>query len=446
MSAFRRLAFFGLLSLLLISAVRADSNTTVVIDAARLFDGERVIEQPRIVIKDDTIVAVGSQQEIAIPSKAQHLNYPNRFIMPGLIAAHSHVGTVSGLQHGGEYYSRETVKRDLAQFQRYGVVAVNALGLNRPLFHQLRNEMRGKQHNGADLYGAGAGVGAVDGAPPKGRMGLTEDQADRPATPEQARLAVRQMHDAGIDMVKVWVDGMGGDVPTMPAEIYQAAFEEAQSLGLPSAAHIHYLEDAKGVVAAGVDVVAHGVRDTDVDQEFIDLMLAGDVWYVPTININEAEYIYAQHPEWLHDPFFADSLSEELKQRLSDDSWREDALAKSDNHRQSVNYNIKNLKKLHDAGVKIALGTDSGATALRIPGFAEHRELELMVEAGMTPIAVLQAATANAAAMMQLSNRGRLAAGYQADFLILSADPTFNILASRQIDEVWRHGIQQVKF
>ncbi|THF72277.1 MAG: amidohydrolase family protein, partial [Methylophaga nitratireducenticrescens] len=115
-------------------------------------------------------------------------------------------------------------------------------------------------------------------------------------------------------------------------------------------------------------------------------------------------------------------------------------------NRQSVNYNIKNLTKLHNAGVKIALGTDSGATALRIPGFAEHRELELMVQAGMSPTAVLQAATANAAAMMQLPNRGRLAAGYQADFLVLSADPTFNILASRQIVEVWRYGIQQEKF
>lgn len=207
-----------------------------------------------------------------------------------------------------------------------------------------------------------------------------------------------------------------------------------------------YLDDAKGVVAAGVNVVAHGVRDTDVDQEFIDLMLAGDVWYVPTININEAEYIYAQHPEWLHDPFFTDSLSPELQQQLSDDSWREAVLAKSEKNRQSVNYNIKNLTKLHNAGVKIALGTDSGATALRIPGFAEHRELELMVQAGMSPTAVLQAATANAAAMMQLPNRGRLAAGYQADFLVLSADPTFNILASRQIVEVWRYGIQQEKF
>ncbi|ODN67271.1 amidohydrolase family protein [Methylophaga muralis] len=446
MSVFRQLSLFGLLSLLLISTVRAESNSTIVIDSARLFDGEHVIEQARMVIENDTIIAVGSQQEIALPAQARHLSYANRFIMPGLIAAHSHVGTVSGLQHGGDFYSRETVMRDLAQFQRYGVVAVNALGLNRPLFHELRNEMRGSHHRGADLYGAGAGVGAIDGAPPKGRMGLTEDQAERPATPAAARLAVKQMNDAGIDMVKVWVDGMGGDVPTMPAEIYQAAFEEAHALGLPSAAHIHYLDDAKGVVAAGVNVVAHGVRDTDVDQEFIDLMLAGDVWYVPTININEAEYIYAQHPEWLHDPFFTASLSPELQQQLSDDSWREAALAKSEKNRQSVNYNIKNLTKLHNAGVKIALGTDSGATALRIPGFAEHRELELMVQAGMSTTSVLQAATANAAAMMQLPNRGRLAAGYQADFMVLSADPTFNILASRQIVEVWRYGIQQEKF
>lgn len=416
------------------------ANPALVIDAGRLFDGEQVIDDARMVIRDGRVVKVGARSDIATPEGAETIDHSEGFVMPGLIAAHSHVGMVQGTEHGGQFYSRETVLRDLAQFQRYGVVAVNALGLNRPLFHTLREELRGANHGGADLYGAAAGVGAVDGLPPDGVMGLSSDQIQRPETAEQAREAVRRMADAGIDMVKVWVDSADGQFPRMPEEVYRAAIDEAQALGLPAAAHVHDLEDAKGVVRAGVDVVAHGVRDELVDEEFVTMMREQGTWYVPTINLDEAEYIYAEHPEWLDDPFLRSALSDDLLTQLGDESWRTEKLADVEDDREAVNINLRNLGILHQAGINIALGTDSGATALRIPGFAEHRELELMVQAGMQPIEALRSATSKAAQMMRLEDRGSLAAGNRADFLVLASDPTADIRATRSLQQIWRDG------
>ncbi len=421
------------------SASFAESVTAI--DVGRLFDGRQVFDTMRILVKDDKIDKIGAQSDIEIPVGAQKLSYPNSTVIPGLIASHSHVGMVSGIDHGGQFYTRDTVERDLKQFQRYGVLTVNALGLNRPLFYDLRQASRAGMMQGADLYGAGPGVGAVDGAPPAAAMRAEPDQASRPKTAEDARAAVREMKDQGIDMVKVWVDSLGGKAPKMPPEIFTAAIAEAHAQGLSAAAHIHDLEDAKAVVRAGVDVVGHGVRDADVDEEFIALMLEHDVWYVPTINIDEAEYIYAEHPEWLDSPFLRNALSPALNARIKDQAWREKAIANSTSRRSAVSYNLHNLKRLHDAGVKISFGTDSGATPLRIPGFAEHRELELMVEAGLTPTEALTVATANSAAMMGLTDRGTLAPGMRADFIILKSDPTKDIRATREIIEIWHKGV-----
>lgn len=327
----------------------------VVLEGARLFDGRQVVDDARVVIENGRVIAAGPMASTPLPAGARPRDVSGKTIIPGLIAAHSHVGMVNGLEHGGVNYTRETVSRDLAQFQRFGVVAVNALGMNRPLFHSLRREWQAGNPTGADLYGAGAGVGAVEGAPPA-RMRAEPDQVERPATPEAARAAVNRMADAGIDMVKVWVDDLGGTAPKLRPEVYRAAINPA------------------------------------------------------------------------------------IEARLKDEAWRKETLAKAANPRQQVATNIENLRRLHKAGVKIAFGTDSGATALRLPGFAEHLELGHMVSAGLTPVQALTVATRASAEMLGAADRGCLWQGCRADLLILSADPTVNIANSRTIEEVWRNG------
>jgi imidazolonepropionase-like amidohydrolase len=418
----------------------ASAGGTTVVDAARMFDGRAVVDRPRLVIRDGRILAAGPQAEVAIPEGARRVELGDRYLMPGIIAAHSHVGMVNGTEFGGRYYTRETVADDLAQFQRYGVVAVNALGMNRPLFHQLRREWRDGAHGGADLYGAGPGVGMVDGGAPPASMNPEPDQVARPRTPAEARAAVDAMADAGVDVIKVWIDDLNHQAPKMPPAVYRAAIEQAHARGLKAAAHIHALEDAKGAVAAGIDIIGHGVRDRPVDAALLAAMRERGVWYIPTVNLNEAEYIYAEHPEWLDDPFFRMALDPALEARFRDPAWRAAALARSAGQRQQVATNLANLRAAHAAGVRVALGTDSGATPLRIPGFAEHLEMAHFVAAGMTPAEALRAATSNGAEVMGLADRGRLAAGQRADFLVLTADPTLDIANTRRIGAVWRNG------
>lgn len=136
------------------------------------------------------------------------------------------------------------------------------------------------------------------------------------------------------------------------------------------------------------------------------------------------------------------ALSPELARQFADPAWRSKVLAdpKTAAARASLAMNLRNLKTLHDAGVKIGFGTDSGATPLRVAGIAEHRELALMVEAGLTPQQALKIATANAADALRLTDRGRIAPGLRADFIVLDADPSRAIGNSQSIREVWLRG------
>jgi imidazolonepropionase-like amidohydrolase len=228
----------------------------------------------------------------------------------------------------------------------------------------------------------------------------------------------------------------------MKPEIYQAAIDEAHRAGARVAVHIYYLEDAKAVLRAGADIIAHGVRDQLVDAEFIQEMKARSAWYIPTINLDECFYIFAENPAWMKQPFFQNALQPALKAQLTNPAYSEKTLRnpKIATFKNAVETNEANVKALYDAGVKVAFGTDSGATPLRIPGFAEHRELQLMVASGLTPLQAINCATARAAALLGLSDRGSLKPGMLADFVVLNANPADEISNSQKIAAVWHRG------
>ncbi|WP_324963447.1 amidohydrolase family protein [Archangium sp.] len=408
-----------------------------------MFDGEAVSGPMTVVLEDERIHAVGPRGSLQVPAGARVLDYSGKTIIPGLIAAHSHVGNVSGVETGRRFYTRENITRQLARYLDYGVTTVNSLGLNPPLFYTLRRELNGHAA-GTDLFGAGPGIGAPLGTPPAGRMGLEDDQVARPETAEVARALVRDMAGHGVDMVKLWVDSLGGTLPTLSPEIYRAAIDEAHRQGLRVFAHIHDLDDAKALVEAGADVLGHGVRDQPVDDASVQAMKARGVWYIATINLDEANYLYAEHPSWMDEPFFRAAVDPALQRRFDDSEWRRETLAGpgAENARKAVRLNLENLRTLHQAGVRIGFGTDSGAMPQRIPGFAEHRELELMTQAGLTPAQALRAATRDSAELLGLKDRGAVAPGMLADLVVLDADPTQDIRNTRGIHAVWRRGVQ----
>jgi imidazolonepropionase-like amidohydrolase len=317
-----------------------------------------------------------------------------------------------------------------------------ALGLNGGLFYQLREEQHAGKSPGADIFGADRGIGAPMTAPPAASLPVGKDQLYRAETPEEAKADIQEMATRHPDLIKIWVDDQLGTDPKMKPEIYQAAIEEAHRLGLRVACHIYYLEDAKAVLRAGADIIAHGVRDQPVDTEFIDEMKARSAWYVATINLDETSYIFAEQPAWTKESFFQSALQPALRDRFDDPAYLQKTKTspRVPIFKKAVANNKANLKTLYNAGVKVAFGTDSGAQPQRIPGFAEHRELQLMVESGLLPIQALECATSRAAALIGLTDRGILAPGKLADFVVLAADPLVDITNTEKISSVWHRG------
>jgi imidazolonepropionase-like amidohydrolase len=205
-----------------------------------------------------------------------------------------------------------------------------------------------------------------------------------------------------------------------------------------------FLKDARSLVDAGVDILAHSVRDQDIDAALINEMKRRNVGYIPTLTRELSVFVYESTPAFFSDPFFTrQAYYRALVPRLTDPAAQ--ARVRNSPNAQAIKKALvqanRNLKMLQDAGVTIAMGTDSGAGLGRWQGFFEHVELEMMVTAGLTPMQVLVAATGNAAKVTKLdADLGTLQPGKRADFIVLNANPLTDIRNTRQMDSVWIGG------
>ncbi|MEG0184123.1 MAG: amidohydrolase family protein [Stenotrophomonas sp.] len=428
-------------ALLLAAVALPAAAEPILFENARVFDGQRDRGITPVLIDGARIVHIGTPLPAAATG-ARRVDYTGKTLLPALVSDHAHVGNTQGLEHGDRFYTRDNVVRDLRQFQRYGITTVTALGMNGVGFFALRTEVNADPRLGAQLYGAGGGIGAPDGAPPADSMGLRHDPVARPRTAEQARAAVATQHADGVDLIKLWVDDLGGKRPMMTPEVYRAAIAEAHARGLTVAAHIHDLDQARDLVDARVDILAHGIRDRAVDPMLARKMRDQGTWYIPTVAIDEANYWYAEHPQALQQPFLRQALHRDVLARWSQSEWQRAQLAGSGipAARAAVATNLDNVRRLHAAGVKLGFGTDAGAMPHRVIGVAEHRELQLLVQAGLSPAQALQVATSQAADLLGLADRGRIAAGKRADLLVLDGDPLTDIANTQRIGAVWQAG------
>jgi len=228
----------------------------------------------------------------------------------------------------------------------------------------------------------------------------------------------------------------------MPPEVYRAVIDEAHKRGLRVAVHLFYLADAKSVLAAGADFIAHSIRDAPVDDEVIAALKKRGVCVCPTLMREVSTFVYESTPPFFSDPFFLAHADRQAVAALGEPA-RQEALRRSlaaQRYKTALDVAEKNVKKLSDAGVTIAMGTDTGPPA-RFQGYFEQMELELMAKSGLTPRQVLAAATRDAARCMKLdAELGTLEPGKWADFVALTADPLADILNTRKIDSVWIAG------
>lgn len=413
----------------------------VVLRGARLIDGtgRPPVENAVLVVERGRIRAEGESGAVRIPKGAKEIDLRGKTLMPALIDLHAHLGqTRNGLEAAPGSYTAENIRAQLERFLSYGVGTVLCLGTDDDLIYELREQQRAGKLPGARFLTAGRGFGVMGGYPP----GTDNGDRYRPNTAEQARAEVRELAVHHPDFVKMWVDDDFGRLPKMRPEIYRAIISEAHRHGLRVIAHVFYLADAKALVDAGVDALGHSVRDMPVDRDLIDALKARGVIYIPTLVRDESTFAYAEGPEWLHDPFFQVGLAPVVLATLESPQFKEKFGANPDLARCRAAFEMgkRSLKTLMEAGVRIGFGTDAGPP-LRFQGYFEHRELQLMVESGLSPMQAIVCATRNSGEFLGHAYRLRtLEPGKQADFLVLDASPLEDIHSTEKLSAVWQAG------
>jgi len=409
------------------SLAQAPASGTVALTGARVIDGTGAapLEGATIVISDGRIQAVGTGASVTIPAGATRVDMAGKTIVPGLINAHGHLQADMSNRP-----ARDKLVGQLRMYSDYGITTVQVLGIPLDVVGdtvKLRDEsLPGKA------------------APDRARVLVAAASLRNLKTADEARDWANKYADMKVDIIKMHITGGPMD---MTPEVYGALIDQAHKRGLRSAAHLFYLRDAKGLLEKGIDVIAHSIRDQPVDAATIAAIKARDVEYIPTLTRDIATFVYESTPPYFTDPFFTrhvpnsyyrDEMAK-LKDPANQEKIRKDQAAQS--IKPALAQGRKNLKTLSDAGVTIALGTDTGTNEGQWQGYFEHIELEEMVKSGLTPMQALVAATSGAARAAKVEQQlGSIARGKQADLLVLNANPLSDIRNTRQIHSVWIGG------
>ena len=421
-----------------IASAQIPAAGVIAFTGARVIDGTGAapIEQATIVVTNGRITAIGPSATVMPPAGATVVNVAGKTIIPGLINSHAHIDPDISANPGP--YRDEMVRR-LKTYALYGVTSIMTLGFetyDEPEGFYLRDTQR-------------LGIGPVATDAPRlyasGRPILFRPGPTGTETPDDARIDVQRHVPLRADFIKLHLDGVPVD---LKPDVIAAAIDESHKHNMSTAVHIIYLKDAKTAIAGGVDVIAHSVRDLDIDAATIAEMKRRNIALIPTLVRDQSVFIYENLPDFFKDPFFlrgmpvykheVDVLSAPAHQQF----MRNDATTQAS--KAQLQQGIKNLKVLVDAGIPIAMGSDSGSipdrNLGRWIGYNEHAELEMMVSAGMTPMQALVSATSTAARVMKIDGAGSLQTGKWADLVVLNANPLTDIKNTRQIDSVYIGG------
>lgn len=389
-----------------------------------------------MVVDNGRIQWIGPVGQLKTPAGAEVVDLTGKYVMPGIIDLHVHLGATVDLNQSAANITETNVENDLRKYAEFGVTTVLSMGTDKDLVLAMRDRQRAGRPKEARIFSAGEGLVFAGGY---GGLAGVNGQVKTAADVEKAVAELARKH---VDIVKMWVDDHLGEQKKMPLNIAVAAVESAHRHGLPASAHVFYLSDARGLAAAGVNGFAHMVRDQPVDDALIRDMKAKGAWQQAATLSREASMMaYAKTPPFVSDPFFLKSVSPAVVRTLKSPDYQRTAAADPhfSHYPEILETAERNFKRLVDGGVRYGFGTDAGPPG-RFPGYAEHWELQLMVEAGLTPAQAITAATKSAAEFLGARDLGVLQQGRWADLLVLDRNPLRNILNSRTISGVYVAG------
>jgi imidazolonepropionase-like amidohydrolase len=433
-----------------------------VFEGARLItgDGSPPIESSAFMVQNGVFSRVGRRGELPVPAGAAHVDLTGKTVMPTMTDLHGHIG-FQNIPEGTmskETFTRENLIDHLERLAYHGVGGVVSIGdlIDRSDMHGGRTNwgdvpLRVREEvipNAALFRTAGVGM-SWPGAGAQGHVSRA-DVSYPVTTVEEVRAAVADYVKMKPEFIKIWVDDRQRTKTTLTPPLYRAILEEAHKYNVPVGVHNVTLADAKELMRGGMEGWLHvPVRGGEaVDDELIAIVKERiakndrpNMWMTPALitawmNASWATTPDGQRPAWLDDPLLRQTYSP----RQVEEYWGTSRKQGIINRYIAREFELlgRNAMTLRAAGMRIVTGTDTGQSQFLI-GYFNHLDLESMVAIGMTPAETIVAATRDAAEVAHL-NTGMVAAGRQADFIVLDANPLESISNTRRINKVYLRG------
>jgi imidazolonepropionase-like amidohydrolase len=424
------------------------------ITGATLIDGTGAspMEATTILISSGQIAAVVPDGDAILPDGARVIEASDMYVIPGLADMHVHFG--SG---GLEPREDSTLDRALRQFLYYGVTTVFSVGGSggdAPSIAALRSDISSGDAIAPHIYATGSML-TLPGSHPVATIMQVPPDVDPETydwttrgvalveTIPEALEVVQEQAAAGMNGIKIVVEsGLqgGGELPQMPPEMIAAIVEEASTLGLPVVAHVSSLNEQEDAVTGNVRALMHSAGNPYPGPEHWSEMRERDIFLVPTLSLY-APMVSDRwiRPDAIEDSFLNSGVASQTLESLRE--YQSPIAAMPDDMRAGIwSQVLASIAAAHDAGVSIVLGTDTNNPFV-FPGYSVHLELELLVEAGLSPMDALVAATRRPAEMLGKENQfGTIEPGKRADLLILSANPIDDIRNTRTLELVVHNG------
>lgn len=408
----------------------ADTTAFLNVNVIPMSD-EQIIRQQTVIVSDGVIVLIDDVDEVPVPEGIAIVDGTDRYLLPGLAEMHAHVPPVASVD----------LDRDFALFIANGVTTVRGM-LGHPSHLQLQSDLLAGNRTGPRLITSGP---SLNGRSVTG--------------PADGARQVREQHAAGYDFIKIH--------PGLDDEEFAAIAKTANDLGMPFAGHVPVSVGLGGALASGMASIDHldgymaALMPPNNDASggyggFFDVLLADDVdedgmraladataragtWIVPTETLVEQlinDIPVSELRNRVEMQYMPEATVERWaaakQQQQQERGYSADVAAKAIYLRRML------IRELHDAGAGILLGSDA-PQVFNVPGFSLHRELELMVAAGLTPFEALKAGTANVAQFLGLKT-GVIEAGREADLVVLDSNPLEDIASTRRVHGVMVRG------
>ncbi|MCC5888210.1 MAG: amidohydrolase family protein [Gammaproteobacteria bacterium] len=393
------------------------SSSSFAVVGARVFDGVELHPATTVVVRDGVIAAMGT--DTTVPDDLEQVQGDGATLLPGFIDSHVHV--FPGAQADALRFGVTTV---LDMYHLGGRDSAAA-------FESQRASLSETQV--ADTFTSLSGV-TPPGGHPSQMASAWGAEIPTLAEEDDVDAFLRERIEAGADYIKIIQDDsiIGGTAlvafsEARLGEIIRAVHEH----GLLAIVHVSTQEHARQAFAQGADIIAHVFQDEVADDELLALAREGDAAVIATLSVL-ARAAGSEHAETLAGhPQFSGYLSAFQRQTLGSSFPGE--------RPQLLDRVLKSIGRFHEAGVKVLAGSDAPNPGTA-HGASMHKELELLVAAGLSPRQALHAATALPAELFGLDDRGRIAPGMRADLLLVAGDPTEDILQTRALQRVWKNG------